>query len=91
MIALILKLVRCSPMPIMALFAKEGDGKSFHDEKLVPTVLVNRPVAKLMDVSTAKKAATAGTTNHSLAASSNWLRPTRPVTSSRPARLALLR
>lgn len=56
MIALILKLVRCNPMPIMALFAKEGDGKAFHDEKLVPTVLVNRPVAKLMDVSTAKKA-----------------------------------
>lgn len=56
MIALILKQVRCRPMPIMGLFAKEGDGKSFHDEKLVPTVLVNKPVAKLMDVSTAKKA-----------------------------------
>lgn len=55
MIALIFKRVTGRPMPIMVLFAKEGDGKAFHDEKLVPATKANGAVAKLMDVTTAKK------------------------------------
>lgn len=55
LIGYIFKMITGKPMPIMALFAKEGDAKSFHDEKLVPTALANKEVARLMDVSTAKK------------------------------------
>lgn len=55
MIAFIFKRITGQPMPIMVLFAKEGDGKSFHDEKLVPAVKANPAVARLMDVTTAKK------------------------------------
>ncbi len=42
--------------PILLLFAKEKDGKAFHDEKLVPTVPVNFAMNKLLDVSTSRKA-----------------------------------
>lgn len=55
MIAVIFKAVTGKPMPIMALFAKELDGKAFHDEKLIPTVLANPAVGRLMDVTTQKK------------------------------------
>lgn len=55
LIGYIFKTITGKPMPIMALFAKEGDGKSFHDEKLVPTVQANPGVARLVDVTTAKK------------------------------------
>jgi phage terminase large subunit GpA-like protein len=41
--------------PIMALFAKSGDGKSFHDEKLVPAVEATQIINRLMDVSTSRK------------------------------------
>lgn len=41
--------------PIMVLFAKEKDGKAFHDEKLVPTVPVNPSMAGVLDVSTSRK------------------------------------
>ena len=40
--------------PIMALFAKSGDGKSFHDEKLVPAVEATQIINRLMDVSTSR-------------------------------------
>lgn len=56
MIGVIFKRITGQPMPIMALFAKEADGKAFHDEKLVPTALANPAVGRLMDVTTAKKA-----------------------------------
>lgn len=56
MIGVIFKAITGKPMPIMALFAKEADGKAFHDEKLVPTALANAAVGRLMDVTTAKKA-----------------------------------
>jgi len=55
MLGFIFKRVQGQPMPIMVLFAKEGDGKSFHDEKLVPAVNANPQIGRLMDVSTAKK------------------------------------
>jgi len=55
MLGFIFKRVQGQPMPIMVLFAKEGDGKSFHDEKLVPAVQANPQIGRLMDVSTAKK------------------------------------
>ena len=55
LIAFIFKRITGQPMPIMVLFAKEGDGKSFHDEKLVPAVKANPAVSRLMDVTTAKK------------------------------------
>jgi len=41
--------------PIMVLFAKEKDGKAFHDEKLVPTIPVNKALTGLIDVSTSRK------------------------------------
>lgn len=41
--------------PIMVLFAKEKDGKAFHDEKLVPTVPVNHTMDGVLDVSTTRK------------------------------------
>lgn len=41
--------------PILILFAKEKDGKAFHDEKLVPTVPVNPSMDGLLDVSTSRK------------------------------------
>ena len=41
--------------PIMGIFAKEKDAKAFHDEKLVPTALVNSDIAQVMDVSTSRK------------------------------------
>lgn len=41
--------------PILILFAKEKDGKAFHDEKLVPTVPANPAMNGLLDVSTSRK------------------------------------
>jgi phage terminase large subunit GpA-like protein len=41
--------------PILILFAKEKDGKAFHDEKLVPTVPVNPSMDGLLDVTTSRK------------------------------------
>jgi phage terminase large subunit GpA-like protein len=41
--------------PIMALFAKSGDGKNFHDEKLVPAVEATQVINRLLDVSTSRK------------------------------------
>ncbi|CAD5377136.1 Phage terminase large subunit family protein [Pseudomonas sp. OF001] len=55
LLGFIFKQVINRPCPIMILFAKEGDGKSLHDEKLVPSALANPAVAKLMDISTQKK------------------------------------
>jgi len=55
LVGFIFKRISGQPMPIMVLFAKEGDGKAFHDEKLVPAVKANPAVNRLMDVSTAKK------------------------------------
>lgn len=55
LVGFIFKRISGQPMPIMVLFAKEGDGKSFHDEKLVPAVKANPSVNRVMDVSTAKK------------------------------------
>ncbi len=47
--------VASDPCPIMGIFAKEKDAKAFHDEKLVPTALVNSDITDLMDVSTSRK------------------------------------
>ncbi len=55
LIGVLFKRITGRPMPIMVLFAKEGDGKAFHDEKLVPATKANSHVANRMDVSTAKK------------------------------------
>lgn len=41
--------------PILALFAKEKDGKAFHDEKLILAVTANRSLDGLIDVTTSRK------------------------------------
>ncbi|SEQ48897.1 Phage terminase, large subunit GpA [Amphritea atlantica] len=43
------------PCPIIALFAKTGDAKNFHDEKFLPTAQANSSVTDVMDVSTSRK------------------------------------
>lgn len=55
LIGCIFKNISGRPMPIMVLFAKDGDGKAFHDEKLVPATKANTSVSRRMDVTTAKK------------------------------------
>ena len=44
------------PAPMMVLFAKEKDGKSFHDEKLVPAFSATPALDGLIDVATTRKA-----------------------------------
>lgn len=44
-----------NPCPILALFAKTGDAKNFHDEKLVPSALATAIIAERMDVATSRK------------------------------------
>ena len=39
------------PCPIIMLFAKTGDGKSFNIEKFVPTIKANEEMAALIDIS----------------------------------------
>ncbi len=51
----ILKRIANQPCPIMALFAKEADGKAFHDEKLVPTIRATPKLNSLIDTSTSRK------------------------------------
>lgn len=55
LIGYIFKFVQLLPRPIMVLFAKEKDGKNFHDEKLKPTVEGNAAVARLMPVTTSRQ------------------------------------
>lgn len=55
LIGYMLKRVVEQPCPIMALFAKAGDGKAFHDEKFVPSVLATPAARALIDVSTSRK------------------------------------
>jgi len=42
-------------LPIMLLFAKEKDGKNFHDQKLVPAAKANTWLENIVDMSTARK------------------------------------
>jgi len=51
----ILKAATGKQCPIMMLFAKEKDGKSFHDEKLAPSGEANRWLNELVDFSASKK------------------------------------
>lgn len=44
-----------NPCPILALFAKTGDAKNFHDEKLVPAAQATKRIAERMDVATTRK------------------------------------
>jgi phage terminase large subunit GpA-like protein len=55
LIGYIFKFIHFLPRPIMVLFAKEKDGKNFHDEKLKPTVEDNPAIEKLMPVSTSRQ------------------------------------
>ncbi|WP_308583614.1 terminase gpA endonuclease subunit [uncultured Pseudomonas sp.] len=50
LIGYLFKFIHNLPRPIMILFAKEKDGKNFHDEKLKFGVTANTEVAKLMPV-----------------------------------------
>lgn len=45
-----------NPCPIIALFAKTGDAKNFHDEKWLPAAQETPAVYERMDVSTTRKA-----------------------------------
>lgn len=49
------KRIEAHPAPLMALFAKEKDGKSFHDEKLVPAFAATPILRDLIDVTTSRK------------------------------------
>jgi len=55
MFARILKAATGKQLPIMMLFAKEKDGKSFHDEKLVHTGESNRWIREFIDLTASKK------------------------------------
>ena len=55
LIGFIFKFIQFLPRPIMVLFAKEKDGKNFHDEKLKPTVEANAAVNKLMPVTVSRQ------------------------------------
>lgn len=44
-----------NPCPIIALFAKTGDAKNFHDEKLVPAAQATKRIYECMDVTTTRK------------------------------------
>ena len=46
---------RLDPCSVMMLFAKSGDGKNFHDEKLVPSVLASAVARASLDVSTSRQ------------------------------------
>lgn len=55
LIGYICKRIDTDPCPIMVLFAKEKDGKAFHDEKLVTTVQATPSVNRLMDIAVSRK------------------------------------
>ncbi len=54
-IGVVLKRIDERPCPIMGLFAKPAAGKSFHDEKLIPTIKANPVALEKIDVSFSKK------------------------------------
>jgi phage terminase large subunit GpA-like protein len=54
LIGYLFKFVQFLPRPIMILFAKEKDGKNFHDEKLKHGVMANSEVNRLMPVDTSR-------------------------------------
>src|SRR5689334_24029605 len=54
LIGYLFKFVQFLPRPIMILFAKEKDGKNFHDEKLKHGVTANTEINKLMPVDTSR-------------------------------------
>tara|TARA_R100001143_G_scaffold61288_2_gene61796 strand:- start:4743 stop:6704 length:1962 start_codon:yes stop_codon:yes gene_type:complete len=56
LIGYLAKRVEAHPAPIMVLFAKEKDGKAFHDEKLCPAFEASPILRGLIDVSTSRKA-----------------------------------
>lgn len=58
LIGYLAKRIEARPAPIMVLFAKEKDGKSFHDEKLVPAFQATTVLEGLVDVTTTRKAGT---------------------------------
>ena len=43
------------PCPIITLFGKTGDGKNFHDEKLVPAVNASPSLTEKLDINTTRK------------------------------------
>ena len=55
-IGYILKRIKTDPCPILGVFAKEKDGKAFHDEKLKKTVEANPEVMDVVDVITSRAA-----------------------------------
>lgn len=44
-----------NPCSILALFAKTGDAKNFHDEKVVPAAQATKRIAERMDVTATRK------------------------------------
>lgn len=56
LIGYLAKRVDCHPAPLMVLFAKEKDGKAFHDEKLVPALSSTPAMKGVIDVTTSRKA-----------------------------------
>jgi len=55
-IGYLFKRVNTEPCPILGVFAKEKDGKAFHDEKLVPAVKATPLARALIDVTTSRSA-----------------------------------
>ena len=54
LIGYLLKRAVTDPCPILAVFAKEKDGKSFHDEKLVPAIKATPIARSVIDVVTSR-------------------------------------
>lgn len=58
LIGYIAKRIATDPCPVLGVFAKEKDGKSFHDEKLVPAFQETTVIEDLIDITTTRKAGT---------------------------------
>ncbi len=54
LIGYLLKRIVTDPCPMLTVFAKEKDGKSFHDEKLVPAVKATPLARAVVDVITSR-------------------------------------
>ncbi|PPC77928.1 terminase [Pokkaliibacter plantistimulans] len=55
LIGLLFKLVKYAPRPILLLFAKSGDGQSFHNEKLINAIPANPDILELIPVDKSRK------------------------------------
>lgn len=55
LVAYLAKRIDTDPSPMIAMFAKEGDAKAFHEEKMVPAFSATPILKDTIDVSTSRK------------------------------------